>query len=128
MRNFSINAMKKRVTVLALASTAVVGGFFAINSTSTTASNNSATGGSGTEKDLAKSQTTEQQLMDQIRQIQKDVQTALTARTAAVIKYANATGSATLQVQKLAIPKPTTQAKTGASGGAKGGEKEFGND
>ena len=128
MRNFSNRVMKKRVTMLALASTAVAGGIFAINSTSTTASNNSTSSGSGTEKDLAKSQTAEQRLMDQIRQIQNDVQAALTARTAAVIKYANATGSATLQVQKLAIPTPTTQAKTGASGGVKGGGAEFGND
>lgn len=77
-----------------------------------------------TEKGLATSQNIEQQLMDQIRQTQKQVQAALLARTAAVTKYANATGSATLLVQSKKIGIPTTQGKTGASGGKKGNEFE----
>lgn len=75
-----------------------------------------------TEKNLAASQNYEQQLMDQIRQAQREVQAALAARTAAINKYANATGSATLLVQSKKLGTPTTQGKTGASGGKKGDE------
>jgi hypothetical protein len=118
--------IKKRVSAFLVAGTSLAAGVFALNSNfSTTAAGVS---GTGTEKDLATSQNTEQQLMDSIRAAQKDVQAALTARTAAINKYANATGSATLQVQSRKIAAPKTQAKTGASGGAKENEKEFEDD
>ena len=114
---------RKRIPTILLTATAVGAGALALNTNFTTASTSSSN--SGTEKDLAASQNTEQQLMDAIRAAQKDVQTALAARALAINKYANATGSATLQVQTRKIPVPKTHAKTGASGGEKENEKEF---
>jgi len=118
--------VNKKVSAFLVAGTSLAAGVFALNSNfSTTAGSVS---GIGSEKDLATSQNTEQQLMDAIQAAQKDVQAALTARTAAISKYANATGSATLQVQTRKISAPKTQANTGASGGEKEDEKEFEDD
>lgn len=114
-----ISSWKRRVSAIAVTALAVAGGAFALLYSPQPATNSTIP---ATEKGLAASQNTEQALMDQIRQTQKAVQAALLARTAAVTKYANATGSATLLVQSKKIGVPTTQGKTGASGGKKGDE------
>lgn len=116
-----ISSWKRRIFTLTATILAVAGGAFALLYSPQPATNSTIP---ATEKGLATSQNIEQQLMDQIRQSQKEVQAALAARTAAVNKYANATGSATLLVQSKKIGVPTTQGKTGASGGKKGNEFE----
>lgn len=70
---------------------------------------------------LAKSQQEEQKLLDAIGRTQLEVQKAMKIRTAAVMKYANATGSATLLVKTQAVPKTHTTTK--ASGGGKNGNE-----
>lgn len=116
-----VSNWKRRVSAIVAATLAVAGGAFSLLYSPQPPTNSTIP---ATEKGLATSQNIEQQLMDQIRQTQKAVQAALVARTAAVIKYANATGSATLLVQAKKIGVPITQGKTGASGGKKGNEFE----
>lgn len=116
-----VSSWKRRISAIAGATLAVAGGAFALLYSPQPATNSTIP---ATEKGLATSQNIEQQVMDQIRLTQKAVAAALLARTAAVNKYANATGSATLLVQSKKIGVPTTQGKTGASGGKKGNEFE----
>lgn len=116
-----VSSWRVRISAFAATILAVGGGAFSLLY-SPPAQGNSAT--PATEKNLAASQNIEQQLMDQISQTQKSVQAALIARTSAVSQYANATGSATLLVQKKNLVAPTTQGKSGASGGTKGNEFE----
>lgn len=114
-----VSSWRRRLSTLTVGIVAVAGGAFALLYSPQVATSGTIL---ATDKSLAASQNIEQQLMDQISQAQKEVQAALAARTAAVNKYANATGSATLLVQKK-IVAPKTQGKTGASGGKK--ENEF---
>lgn len=116
-----ISSWRRRISIIAGSILGVAGGAFALLYSPAPVTNAATP---ATEKNLAASQNYEQQLMDQIRQAQKEVQAALAARTAAVSKYANATGSATLLVQTKKLVPPTTQGKTGASGGKKGNEFE----
>lgn len=116
-----VSSWQRRISTITAALLGIAGGAFALLYSPSAATNPSVP---ATEKNLAESQNYEQQLMDQIRQAQKAVQAALVARTAAVNKYANATGSATLLVQKKKLVAPTTQGKTGASGGKTGNEFE----
>lgn len=118
-----VSSWRRRISAFAATILAVVGGAFALFYSPQTAGNDTTP---ATEKNLAASQNIEQQLMDQISQAQKEVQAALVARASAVSKYANATGSATLLVQKRNLGAPATQGKTGASGGKK--ENEFDRD
>lgn len=116
-----VSGWRRRILTVATTTFALAGGAFALLYSPLPTTNSTIP---ATEKGLATSQNVEQQLMDQIRQTQKAVQAALLARTAAVTKYANATGNATLLVQSKKIGVPTTQGKTGASGGKKGNEFE----
>ena len=116
-----VSSWRRRVFTFAGTVLGLTGGAFALLYSPSPVTNASVP---ATEKNLAASQNYEQRLMDQIRQTQKEVQAALVARTAAVNKYANATGSATLLVQTKKLVPPTTQGKTGASGGTKGNEFE----
>lgn len=118
-----VSSWRRRISVLAATILAVGGGAFALFYSPQVASNSTTP---ATEKNLAESQNVEQQLMDQISQTQKDVQSALVARASAVSQYANATGSATLLVQKRKLGAPTTHGKSGASGGKK--ETDFDHD
>lgn len=115
-----VSSWHRKISALAAAVLAVAGGAFALLYSPQPATNSTIP---ATEKGLASSQNIEQQLMDQISQAQKEVQAALAARTAAIYRYANATGSATLLVQSKKLGTPRTQGKTGASGGKK--ENEF---
>lgn len=116
-----VSSWRRRISTLTATLLAVSGGAFALLYSPQSATSSTTL---ATDKSLAASQNIEQQLMDQISQAQKEVQAALTARTAAVNKYANATGSATLLVQRKSLVAPKTQGKTGASGGTKGNEFE----
>lgn len=116
-----VSSWRRRISALAATILAVGGSAFALFYSPQVQTNGTTP---STEKNLTASQNIEQQLMDQISQTQKDVQSALTARAAAVSQYANATGSATLLVQKRNLVAPTTQGKSGASGGKKGNEFE----
>ncbi len=116
-----VSSWRRRISTIVGAVLGIAGGAFALLYSPLPVTNASVP---ATEKNLAASQNYEQQLMDQIRQTQKEVQAALAARTAAVNKYANATGSATLLVQTKKLVPPATQGKTGASGGKKGNEFE----
>ena len=112
---------RQKTTLLVSLITTFVGGFAIVNGLGPTTSSTS-TG------NLAKSQATEQKLLNEIGRTQLEVQKALNLRTAAVLKYANATGNATLLVKKQVIPKTNTVTK--ASGGEKNGKEksEFDND
>lgn len=114
-----VSSWRRRISALGATVLAIAGGTFAMLYSPPVPSNSTAP---ANEKSLAESQNAEQRLMDQIRLVQKDVQTALVARRTAVAKYANATGSATLLVQKRNLVTPSTQGKTGASGGKTGNE------
>ena len=118
-----VSSWRRRIPTIAATILAVGGSALALFYSPQVQTNNTTP---STEKNLASSQNIEQQLMDQIRQTQKAVQSALVARTLAVSQYANATGGATLLVQKKTLVPPKTQAKSGASGGKSG--SEFGND
>lgn len=116
-----LSSWKRRVSTIAVTVLAVAGGAFSLLYSPQPATNSTIP---ATEKGLAASQNIEQQLMDQIRQSQKAVAAALLARTTAVNKFANATGSATLLVQGKKVGVPATKGKTGASGGKNGNEFE----
>jgi len=112
---------RKAITLLASAFTTLIGGFAISNGLGPTTASPSTS-------NLAKSQESEQKLLNEISKAQLEVQKALNMRTAAVLQYANATGSATLLVKKQAIPKTNTVTK--ASGGEKNGKEknDFDND